>query len=95
MIKLVFIFWSIVLTSTENHKYEESLVRRIFGNIKLKKPTQKSNCKQVRLIEDEGYAVEVHKIFTEDDYILTVFRLPSKLKNPKVVYIMHGIRFYN
>lgn len=32
----------------------------------------------------------MHKVITEDNYILTVFRLPSRLKNPKVVFIMHG-----
>ncbi|XP_037046125.1 lipase 3-like [Bradysia coprophila] len=45
----------------------------------------------VQLIQDTGHTVKVYKIHTEDNYILTVFRLPSKLKNPKVVFIMHGI----
>lgn len=34
--------------------------------------------------------VEVHRVDTEDDYILTVFRLPSKVQNPKIVFMMHG-----
>ncbi|KAJ6631767.1 Lipase 3, partial [Pseudolycoriella hygida] len=45
----------------------------------------------VRLIKDAGRKVEVHKVTTEDNYILTVFRLPSKSANPKIVFIMHGL----
>lgn len=47
------------------------------------------------MIEDAGHTVEVYKVHTEDKYILTVFRLPSKLQNPKIALLMHGTLNYS
>lgn len=78
-----------MLTSTEDNNFEKSLVKWLWEynrTLWIEWIYQ-----QVQLIEDAGHKVEVHKVPTEDNYILTVFRLPSKLKKPKIAFIMHGI----
>lgn len=42
------------------------------------------------MIEDAGHTVELHRVHTEDKYILTIFRIPSKQQNPKMALFMHG-----
>ncbi|CAH0699452.1 unnamed protein product [Spodoptera exigua] len=40
------------------------------------------------LLNKYNYACEVHKVITEDDYVLTLHRIPS---NRSPVFLMHGI----
>ena len=51
---------------------------------------------QPELIEHHGYKVEVHKVITDDGYILKLFRIPQgKFSNSSVkkepVIVQHGL----
>ena len=35
------------------------------------------------MVVHSGYAFEEHKVLTDDGYILTLYRIPGKLSNPK------------
>lgn len=43
------------------------------------------------MITEEGFPYEKYEVTTEDNYILHVHRIPSKVENPKVVFAMHGL----
>lgn len=43
------------------------------------------------LITESGYPVENHTVTTEDNYLLTVHRIPPKLPGAKVIFAMHGL----
>lgn len=43
------------------------------------------------LISESGYPAENHTITTEDNYLLTVHRIPPKLPGAKVILAMHGL----
>lgn len=44
---------------------------------------------QDEIIQSYGYPLEVHKVTTEDGYILTVHRIPKPGKLP--IYLQHGL----
>ena len=44
----------------------------------------------VELVTRRGYDIETHYVVTEDDYILTVFRIPGKKGSPPVL-LQHGL----
>lgn len=43
------------------------------------------------MIASEGYKGEIYEITTEDNYLLDIYRIPSDLLNPKIVFAMHGL----
>lgn len=42
------------------------------------------------MIMKEGYPAESHFIQTEDGYLLTVHRIPSRSPNATAVFLQHG-----
>lgn len=48
---------------------------------------------QIDMINSESYPAEKHDVYTRDDYILTVYRIPNlnlHTNNQKVILFMHG-----
>lgn len=48
----------------------------------------------MRMIQDENYPAERHKVLTEDGYILTLYRIPqmgTQQRDRKVILLMHGM----
>ncbi|XP_052740925.1 lipase 3-like [Bicyclus anynana] len=52
-----------------------------------------TNLNVTQLAKYHGYNIETHKVITDDGYILSVHRIPSRkpIKNTSVVFLMHGI----
>jgi len=60
------------------------------------RPEQEATANFTQLCNYHGYAVEEHKVTTDDGYILTVFRIPGKLgevptNNKPVAFLQHGL----
>lgn len=43
------------------------------------------------MIEAEGYKIERHEVITDDNYVLGLYRIPSKKPNAKTVFLMHAL----
>lgn len=43
------------------------------------------------MVEAEGFPIERHEVITDDNYILGLYRIPSKKQNAKTVFVMHGL----
>lgn len=43
------------------------------------------------MIKDSGYPSELHTVVTEDNYILSVQRIPLREPTPKIALLMHGL----
>lgn len=43
------------------------------------------------MIENSGYPAELHSVTTEDNYVLSVHRIPLREPSQKVVLLMHGL----
>lgn len=43
------------------------------------------------LIRKYGYNCEIHRVYTEDKYILEMHRIPSSKENAPVVFLQHGL----
>ena len=46
---------------------------------------------QPQIIAGRGYPVEVHKVTTDDGYIIELHRIPSKKAGAKAVLLQHGV----
>lgn len=48
-------------------------------------------CSQMNIIHNDGYPAERHTVFTEDNYVLGIHRIPPKKEATKTVLIVHGL----
>ncbi|KAJ6647529.1 Lipase 3, partial [Pseudolycoriella hygida] len=44
-----------------------------------------------KIIENSGYPAELHTVVTDDDYILSVHRIPLREPTRKIALLMHGL----
>lgn len=43
------------------------------------------------MIENSGYPAELHTVVTEDNYILSMQRIPLREPTHKIALLMHGL----
>lgn len=43
------------------------------------------------MIENSGYPAELHTVVTEDNYVLSLHRIPMRENTHKIALLMHGI----
>jgi hypothetical protein len=78
---------------SNNCDYNPDVLSTVVSTIVFQTSIFLESCYQPEIVERHGYNIKKHSATTDDGYILTVFRVTSKDKEPtkSPVFVQHGV----